>query len=107
MDQDEGRAGVGRHTLARPNGNLATRDTRANPGLHDDPTFHVFASEWLEAKRHERLGERTLLDYEWSLAYHLLPFFSRHRLSEITVREVDRYKAATRASRARRQAGRR
>ena len=58
------------------------------PVAHDDPTFHVFASEWLEAKRHEGLGERTLLDYEWSLAYHLLPFFSRHRLLAITVREV-------------------
>ena len=74
-------------------GHLATGDTRAGPVAHDDPTFHVFASEWLEAKRHEGLGERTLLDYEWSLAYHLLPFFSRHRLSAITVREVDRYKA--------------
>ena len=45
-----------------------------------DPTFHVFASEWLEAKRHEGLGERTLADYEWSLSYHLLPFFTGHRL---------------------------
>ena len=70
------------------------------PVVHDDPTFHVFASEWLDAKRHEGLGERTLLDYEWSLAYHLLPFFSRHRLSEITVREVDRYKAAKARERA-------
>ena len=70
------------------------------PVVHDDPTFHVFASEWLEAKRHEGLGERTLADYEWSLSYHLLPFFSRHRLSEITVREVDRYKAAKARERA-------
>lgn len=62
------------------------------PVVADDPTFHVFASEWLEAKRQEGLGQRTLVDYEWALSYHLLPFFKSHRLSEITVREVDRYK---------------
>ena len=38
------------------------------PVVHDDPTFHVFASEWLEAKRQEGLGKRTLDDYEWALS---------------------------------------
>jgi Phage integrase, N-terminal SAM-like domain len=58
-----------------------------------EPTFHAFASEWLEARRPE-LGERTYDDYRWALTHHLLPWFKDHRLSEITVREVDRYKAA-------------
>jgi integrase len=58
-----------------------------------EPTFHEFASEWLEARKPE-LGERTYEDYRWSLTHHLLPFFKGHRLSEITVREVDRYKTA-------------
>jgi integrase len=58
----------------------------------DEETFHQFASNWLEAKRPE-LMPRTCDDYKWSLTYHLLPFFKNHRLSEITVREVDRYKA--------------
>ena len=62
------------------------------PVVRDDPIFHVFASEWLEGTRQEGLGDRTLIDYEWALSYHLLPFFKSHRLSEITVREVDRYK---------------
>lgn len=31
---------------------------------------------------------------EWALSYHLLPFFRDHRLDEITVAEVDRYKVA-------------
>jgi integrase len=57
------------------------------------PTFHEFASEWLDARRGE-LRPRTMTDYEWALSYHLLPVFKDHRLSEITVREVDRYKAA-------------
>jgi integrase len=75
------RKGIWRPPVAEP-----------TPVVRDDPTFHVFASEWLEAKRQEGLGKRTLDDYEWALSYHLLPFFQEHRLSEITVREVDRYK---------------
>lgn len=59
-----------------------------------DPSFHEFASTWLEGKRLEGLGERTLEDYAWALSYHLLPFFKSHRLSEITIREVDGYKLA-------------
>jgi integrase len=57
-----------------------------------DPTFHEFASEWLAGRRGE-LRPRTITDYEWSLGHHLLPFFMRHRLTEITVAKVDRYKA--------------
>lgn len=57
------------------------------------PTFHEFASEWLEDRRPE-LRPRTIKDYRWALSYHLLPFFKEHRLSQITVAEVDRYKMA-------------
>jgi len=56
------------------------------------PTFHEFASEWLEARRSE-LKETTLADYTWQLCNHLLPFFHRHHLPQITVAEVDRYRA--------------
>ena len=76
-------------TRRRPSRNWPTRSTLVRKGIwrpadaepapvvHDDPTFHVFASEWLEAKRQEGLGERTLVDYEWALSYHLLPFFKQ------------------------------
>jgi integrase len=58
----------------------------------DVPTFHEFASEWYE--RHEQEWRPlTQADYKWVLTYHLLPFFKDHRLSEITIEEVDRYKA--------------
>jgi integrase len=57
-----------------------------------EPSFHEFASEWLAMRTQEGLGERTIEDYTWALTLHLLPFFAGHRLSEITVREVDRYK---------------
>jgi integrase len=62
-------------------------------GPRREPTFHEFASEWLAARRHE-LGKRTIEDYEWALSCHLLAYFARHRLSEITAEEIDRYKAA-------------
>jgi len=59
----------------------------------EEPTFHQFASEWLESRRHE-FAARTVEDYELALTHHLLPFFKDHRLSEITAYEADRYKAA-------------
>jgi integrase len=57
-----------------------------------DPNFHEFSSEWLNSRRDE-FAARTAEDYELALTHHLLPFFAEHRLSEITAREVDRYKA--------------
>jgi integrase len=57
------------------------------------PTFHEFSSDWL-AGRHGEIRPRTVADYEWAFSYHLLPFFKGHLLTEITVAEVDRYKAA-------------
>jgi integrase len=57
-----------------------------------EPTFREFASEWLEELRSEGLSEATLQDYTWQLCNHLLPFFAQHRLSEIAIAEVDRYR---------------
>ncbi len=62
------------------------------PAPPTDPTFHEFASEWFEGKRHE-VKPRSVEEYEWGLSKHLLPFFKDHRLSEITIVEVDRYKS--------------
>jgi hypothetical protein len=57
----------------------------------DDPTFHVFASEWFSSIEGD-LREWTRLDYRWQLVNHLLPFFATHTLRAIDVREVDRYR---------------
>lgn len=57
-----------------------------------EPSFHEFASEWLAGLHSEGLSENTLKDYAWQLSNHLLPFFARHRLSEISIAEVDRYR---------------
>ena len=40
----------------------------------------------------ESASENAAKDYRWQLTNHLLPFFARHHLSQITVPEVDRYR---------------
>jgi integrase len=52
------------------------------------PTFHEYASAWLQAKTDGVLGDRpidqnTQADYRSRLANHLLPFFGEYRLDEI------------------------
>jgi integrase len=64
------------------------------PAPEDEPTFHEFASQWVVDREAEGRAARTVEDYKWALSLHLLPFFAGHRLSQITIREVDRYKTA-------------
>jgi len=71
------------------------------PASADDPTFHEFSSQWFEARRHE-VAPRSAEDYHWGLTHHLLPFFKDHRLTQITIAEIDRY----RTSKVREQANR-
>ena len=61
------------------------------PVIDQDPTFLDFASDWF-AERKNEWRETTQADYEWQLSHHLLPFFQHHRLSQITIAEVDRYR---------------
>ena len=61
--------------------------------MKPDPLFAEFAHEWFERVRPE-MKPNTVLDYEWQLVRHLLPFFGRLPLSAITVQEVDRYRQA-------------
>lgn len=69
------------------------REVMPAPEQPQDPTFHEFASQWYEANQGS-WRPKTRVDYMWQLSNHLLPFFAGHRLSQITVREVDRYKSA-------------
>ncbi len=61
------------------------------PEIDRNPTFHEFASRWFDATKHE-WRPKTRRDYEWQLSHHLLPFFKDHRLAQITIAEVDRYR---------------
>jgi integrase len=81
-----------RHVLADVERGLWAPGTGPAVKAPPSPTFHEFASEWLEARRCE-LRESTIADYTWQLSNHLLPFFHRHRLPQISVAEVDRYRA--------------
>jgi integrase len=56
-----------------------------------DRVFGEFATKWFEASRYA-WQPSTVCDYEWQLRGHLLPFFENHRLSQITIAEVDRYR---------------
>jgi integrase len=81
-----------RHILADVERGIWAPGTGPSVEAPPSPTFHEFASEWLESRRSE-LRTNTLLDYTWQLSNHLLPFFHRHHLPQITVAEVDRYRA--------------
>jgi integrase len=59
-----------------------------------EPTFHQFASEYLEGRRGDGLSQSTLESLEWALSCHLLPHFASFRLSAITIEEIDRYRRA-------------
>jgi integrase len=61
------------------------------PAKSTNPTFHEFASDWCAAKQLE-IEKNTASSYANDLTNHLLPFFKDHRVSEITVAEVDRYR---------------
>ncbi len=75
------------------------------PAPAEDPTFHEFASEWYT--QHERDWQpHPAKTYRGLLVNHLLPFFAKRRLREITVAEVDRYREDRLAEAARRDAER-
>src|ERR1700733_6308977 len=54
-------------------------------------TFGEFAWHWFEASSLE-WRPKTQLDYSRQLRCHLVPFFGRHTLSQITIAEGDRYR---------------
>src|SRR3954454_4509092 len=62
------------------------------------PTFHEYASAWLQAKVDGTIGDRpidanTESDYRWRLARHLLPYFASYRLDEIEPALCQAFKA--------------
>jgi hypothetical protein len=62
------------------------------------PTFHEYASAWLEAKIAGTIGDRpidvnTQNDYRWRLSKHLLPFFAKYRLDAIDAATCQAFKA--------------
>ena len=54
------------------------------------PDFHSYAEEWW-LRTGPQLGAATRQGYRWRLERHLLPYFARLRLDEITYDTVERY----------------
>src|SRR5215207_4085220 len=62
------------------------------------PTFHEYASAWLEAKIAGTIGDRPIdvnrqNDYRWRLTKHLLPFFAKYRLDAMDAATCQAFKA--------------
>jgi integrase len=83
-----------RHVLARVEAGIwRPEDHKPEPPSAPlAPTFHTFASEWYAARKPE-LKPKTRTDYEWRLSNHLLPYFAPHRIDQIDVALVDRFRA--------------
>lgn len=88
-----------RRGIWRPPVPVATDDAR------ELPTFHEFASQWFERQKLEAgrsgsgLADKSREDLEWRLTNHLLPAFKDKLLDQITVEDVDRFRAAKVAER--------
>jgi len=56
-----------------------------------DPTFHVWASRWLDLRSGE-IEKKTYEQYEYLLRRQVLPYFHARRLTKVTYRVVDEFK---------------
>lgn len=65
-------------------------EVMAGLGVNVDELFRIYAKTWWKSKR-LNVRAKTVSDYEWRLVY-LLRFFGRYRLSEISARQVDRFR---------------
>ena len=57
-----------------------------------EPTFHEYASLWLRGRVAEGIADNTRKDLRRQRSNHLLPFFGRYLVSEITVELVEEFK---------------
>ena len=67
-------------------------------GGRSGPTFHEYASEWLQRRKTGEIGDgplsdSTYEDYYWRLSKHLLPFFAPITVAEITDTDCRRFRA--------------
>src|SRR3954452_2036856 len=72
---------------------------RGTAGAGPGPSFHEYASWWLQAKvdgviGHKPIDANTRADYRWRLTVHLLPFFGPYPLDEIDRQLCLRFKEA-------------
>jgi integrase len=63
------------------------------PAANSMPSFHEFSETWWTLNQ-ARLAPSTQEDYRWRLEVHLIPYFGRMRLDEITFARIEEYRAA-------------
>src|SRR5439155_14813474 len=66
---------------------------RKQQGARIEPTrqtFEQYAREWLER---QTVRPRTLEIYSWALNQHLIPYFGRRRLDQITAEDIASFQA--------------
>lgn len=80
-----------RRVVAEIEAGIYREPTEELPLEERDPTFHVWASRWLEMRTGE-IEHKTYEHYEYLLRCHLLPALHRYRLTELTYRVVDEFK---------------
>ena len=95
LDASEGRVELQnvladvRRGIWRPPDREAGPHRRRRP----DPTFHEFASQWFDGQR-GRVAESTRAGLHMAVVESPAAVLPGHRLSQITIAEVDRYRAA-------------
>jgi integrase len=100
VERADRRGGARQHPRAGEGGRLAEgRAADEGPRRAAAPTFHEYASLWLQGKTEGTIGDRpidenTHADYRWRLSKHLLPFFARYPLDQIDVELCQQFRAA-------------
>jgi integrase len=89
-----------KNILAKVHAGVWRKPTTAPPmAAAKMPSFHEYASAWLQAKTDGTIGDRpidanTQADYRWRLAKHILPYFANYRLDAIDPTTCQAFKAA-------------
>lgn len=87
-----------KNIVTRVEAGVWQRPSQAKPQVKPMPTFHEYASAWLDAKLAGSIGDRPIEvnaqnDYRWRLTKHLLPYFASYRLDEIDADACQAFKA--------------
>jgi integrase len=78
-------------TLARILSGSFEWPDQASSQNRENPSFHEFASRWLQSRKHE-LRPKTYERYSWILRVHLLPQFAPLPVRRIDIAAVDGYR---------------
>jgi integrase len=87
-----------KNIVTRVEAGVWQKSAPTKPKTERMPTFHEYASAWLDAKIAGSIGDRPIdvnsqSDYRWRLTKHLLPYFAKYRLDAIDADACQAFKA--------------